>query len=268
MFRIECKRALKNPFTYGALLVGIVICIAEVIVDVVPELEFLLGRAIMEYPDTVFDNGILFENSKFQQIYYTIIPLLAVIPNGISFYNDIESGYIRQIITREEKRKYYTAKFMVTFLSAGLITIIPLIINLMTCMALLPSAIPQPGVMKSGITSGYMMAELFFESPYAYTIIYLAIDFIISGIIAIFAVSISWVAFSKYLVMFTPFILYYMLHFILQYAGLMEWSPLYMLLVNQAAVPVGAVNVIVMILGLLSLSVITFIIGGRKHEVL
>ena len=94
-----------------ALVAGIVICMAEIFSDVIPELEFLRGRAIMEYPDTVFDKGILFQNSKFQQIYYTIIPLIAVVPAGISFYQDIDSGYIRQIITRENKRKYYIAKY-------------------------------------------------------------------------------------------------------------------------------------------------------------
>ncbi len=267
MFKIEWKRIWRNPFTYIALLAGLIVCIIEIFVDVVPELEFLLGRAIMEYPDTVFDKGIMFSYSKYTEFYYTIIPLLAVIPGGVSFYQDIESGYIRQIITRESRKKYYMAKLTTAFLSAGLVAVIPLIVNFMICMALLPATIPQLGGMKVGIRHGCMFAELFFENPFLYTGIYLIIDFIIAGVLVLFAVSISWISFSKYLVMFMPFMIFYVLHFIAQYIGMSDWSPLYMLMSDQG-LSIDGVKVFILILLMLVASGVMFVIGGKKHEVL
>ncbi len=268
MFKVELKRVIKNPFTYAALLAGIVICLVEIIVDVIPELKFLKGRAIMEYPDTVFDKGMLFGISKFQRIYYTVIPLLAVIPGGANFYSDLKSGYIRHIVTRKNRIRYYGASYAVNFLTAGFVAVIPLIINFMICMALLPSTLPQPGVSRIGMDSENMFGELYYSMPYLYVFVYLAIIFVISGLIVSFAVSIAWVAFSKYLVLFIPFIIYYILHFSFQYIGHMEWSPLMIIYANQGIVPIQFWKVCVMIIALLSASIITFIVGGKKNEVL
>lgn len=264
---IEWERMMKSRRFLYAILLGCSITFMQIVIEEIPDLPFLPGHAITEYPDSVFNRGLMLGFSKFTIIYYTAVMLLAVIPDAVSFYEDRQTGYIRQIMTRIDIRKYLVAKYVVVFVSGGLVAIIPLLINLMVCMAFWPSVMPQPGTMSFLIFGTSMFGNIFYTHPYLYLSIYFLIDFIIAGVFATFALGISWYAFHKYIVMFFPFIVYYLIHFICRYIGKEEFSPLIMMMPEQPDTNINFIYICAVVMLLLFSSLIIYYIGGRKNEI-
>lgn len=73
-----------------------------------------------KFLEVSYTNWIGSHNIYMQQnILYLIIPFLAEIPFGNSFYMDINQGYIKNICTRTSKSHYLISKYIAVFLSGG-----------------------------------------------------------------------------------------------------------------------------------------------------
>lgn len=265
--KLEWRKMWTGKKLIYAVLVGCVISIFQIIVEDVPQLKGLAGHAVMEYPDSVFNKGLMFEFSKYMVAYYTAVSFIAVIPYSLSFYREKQSGYIRQIITRMDSKQYFIAKYIVTFLSGGIAVTVPLLMNLMISTAIWPSVVPQPGTMTFPIFGTSMFSDLFFSMPYLYALIYLMIDFAIAGILATFSLGISWIAFHKYIVLFFPFIVYYLIHFICTYIGNQKLSPLAIMMPQQQNTDMSYFVTGMVIALLFVASLLMYWIGGKKNEV-
>ena len=68
-------------------------------------------------------------NGIIPTLFYFLLPVFAVLPYSWSFYSEEKSGYIRSVVTRVGKTKYFLAKYISVFISGLLIILIPILVN-------------------------------------------------------------------------------------------------------------------------------------------
>ncbi len=269
IIKIELIRALKSKTMLLTLMIGSLITLSHVVVYVIPVSNFIdkalsYNKQMYSVP-TVFAGWIGQASYSMQSfLFYMLLPLLATIPFGDSFFADIRTGYIKNVLIRVRKKDYYVAKYIATFISGGLVIVIPLIINLMITAMFLPSHHPQ-------VTSGYsngaasMRSNLFFIHPYAYILGYLVIDFIFSGFISTIALSVSLISEYRFMVVVIPFLIYLFMYSLLSSLGLWSYEAFYFLQPGYGNN--SFITIFIQALILATLTSTTFLIGGVKEDI-
>lgn len=184
----------------------------------------------MRHPGYLFSRwigGALMGAQPF--LYYLLIPILAVLPYADSFYQDEKSGYAKSILSRTDKKYYYTAKYTSVFLSGGSAVVIPLLINLGASALLLPALRPQVSTSFFAINASSMWGDLFYSHPFLYVFLFLAIDFVFSGFLATIALIVSFFVEHRFIVLFSPFLVYLFFYSLFTFLGLDSWVPIYFL---------------------------------------
>ena len=167
MIRMEMKRAFHNRNFYIALIIGCGIAIGQYIQNVLPMIKYLpmdVEKGV--YPHSVFNKWIGGEyHTLWPMLFYFILPVLAALPHGDSYYQDIQSGYFKNICTRTKKSSYLKAKAWAAFSSAFAVIIIPLFLNLLLASMTLPALPPEVSTGFFYVMDKNMGAELFLEHP-------------------------------------------------------------------------------------------------------
>lgn len=268
-FKLELYRAFHNTYYYIALIMGCAIAVAHFVVSVLPKTHGITGLSNIEYPWSVFNSCMPLDMTGYMtEIFYYAIVLIATLPFGMSYYTDLRGGYIKNIYTRMNAKGYLFGKYIAVFLSAGTICVIPLILNTLLTMAALPALCPQVGTMQFPIRSSAMLCQLYYTYPFAYLGIYFIIDFVVIGLFACMALTVSKWVYNRYLVLFTPFILFFLMQTVFTYTEIPQAAPWFLLLPIQPHWQKPYI-VIAEILILFIISFSTFYFGGgKKHDTL
>ncbi len=208
----ECKRAFFNKGMLLGLGVGIGIALWHAWQYMLaPDVESVNAFCM----ESVFYNWIGASSYPIQSyLYYFILPLLAVLPAGTSLYQDLHTGYIRQVYTRISRKDYFIAKYISVFLSGGFVVTVPLLLNFYMAMVRFPLLKPEP-IMDYGPDRTSFGFEFYYSHPVVHTVIFLIITFLFAGGFAGIACLTSYYTEYKIVVWFTPFVCYYFL-FVLQ----------------------------------------------------
>lgn len=267
MIKIEMKRAIKNKLFIIALLFGCFITISHVFQLIIPKIPYLsLHLTKGFFPDSVFNTWIGGEGYTLQNyVFFLILPILASIPYADTFYLDKKSGYIKNVFIRTQKMNYYTAKYIATFLSGGIAVCIPLLINLGLTAVFMPSIIPQAGI---GLffSAKSMWTAIFFTNPYLYVFLYLGIDFLFAGLLATFALTISFYASNRFIVLVTPFIIYFFASTITRLLNLYQFDPIYFISPDQPIQGITFTEILCIMSIAFIVSAGIFFIKGKKDE--
>lgn len=213
LLRLELKRGLRNKTTYLALIIGCGISLIHVVHNIIPYADIwnqmsLNLKSDMQYPYYLFAQWMCGNSYNLEGfLYFMILPLLAVMPNSLSFYADKESGYIKQIYTRLGRESYLTAKFGAVFCTGGVIIVLPLILNLAVCAMFLPALYPQT-LAGTFINASVLWYHIYEIHPILYNAIYLFIDFILGGLIATLPLFFSFFTEKKFMILLMPFIMH------------------------------------------------------------
>lgn len=115
----EIKRAFNTIGMKLALLIGCGLSIWHVVSVIIPQSSQIGYELSVEAIDPLYVPTGLFNNWMGNELYpiqcyifYLILPLLAVLPFGSSFFEDRKNGYIINVCTRVDKKTYYKAKYM------------------------------------------------------------------------------------------------------------------------------------------------------------
>lgn len=224
MLKFELHRAFHHKFFLIALLIGTVIAVSHVFQNVLPMYKYLLSTAADGlYPHSVFDKWIGGEGHSLQpMLFYLLFPLIAVLPFADSYFSDVQTGYMKNICTRTEKKNYCIAKYCATFISAGFVIVFPLVLNLILTACILPSVPPDPVAGTYGIWEFTTMGSIFLRFPYLYVLIYLLIDFIFGGLFACLSLVASFFVSNKFIVLLVPFVSYLFMYAVF---GNSMWNP-------------------------------------------
>ena len=224
--KIEYERAIRSKTLWVALIIGLIISIAQFIVEVIPEakdpLQFFQGT-FQCYPKSVFNYwlGGSFADA-YATTFLTILPVLATLAHGITYYMDIKSGYIKNIYTRTTKKNYLVAKYTVTFISGGIVVIIPWLVNLLLSACVLPSLVPV-GNGTFALSGSRMLDKVYYTHPYIYIMIFIVIYFLYAGVFSTVALAAVYAIENVFLLTLVPFIVYYGFSVISPYVKVISW---------------------------------------------
>ena len=203
-----------------ALLIGLAIVFSHIISWVIPNAlaweSLWIGFGQGAYPYSLYNTWVGSQGYVVQaSMYFFLLPLLACIPFGAAFFSDRSTGYVKMIVTRVEVRKYYYAKALSIFLSSGVVCVLPLLMDFFLTALFFPAVIPEPTAGTFPINEGSMWVGLYYANPLLYTLLYLLLIFLYSGLMGVSAMVCSYVAANRVFAMLTPFIVCIFTHFIL-----------------------------------------------------
>ncbi|HBT65682.1 MAG TPA: hypothetical protein DEB10_13580, partial [Ruminococcaceae bacterium] len=75
-------------------------------------------------------------------LFYTLLPILAVLPYAWSYFSERKSGYVKLIVTRTHRNTYFLSKYAATFVSGALVITVPMALNFMLVSAFIPASPP------------------------------------------------------------------------------------------------------------------------------
>jgi len=249
----EFERALKNKLILVSLIIGLGITVSHFILNVLPFYNNFYPEGA-PYMLTAFHKWMGGEDNNVQPtLYYLVVPIIISLPYLGTIKSDSESGYIKNVFTRIGKKQYYISKYIVTFVTAGVLSVIPLIVNFLLTAMILPATIPQSSTSLYPIFSYHMMGDLFYEKPYAYLGIYIIIDLIYFGLLTTIGLTVSYISDNKFVVTLSPFILYLIVYAVTMVTGKDQYCPFGFLRPSQPVVSniviIGIEMIILLILG-------------------
>lgn len=213
-FKIELHRALKSRGLLVALTIGLLISFSHFILTILPLKDNI---TLSDYPLSVFGKWMCGDDSSvFPVMYYFIVPILASLPFAGSYKEDIDSGYIKNITTRISRKEYLKAKYLVTFLIGGVVSILPMVINFLLTAMVLPAVIPQACTGYFPIFSYSMLGNLFYSHPYIYLMIYMIINFVFLGLLSTLALVAAYICDNLFTTILSPFIMYLFVYAVTQ----------------------------------------------------
>lgn len=185
-------------------------------------------------------------------------------PYAVTYLSDIKSGIIKNYVTRTAKFNYLAAKYIAVFVTGGVVVVMPLLINYLTAITILPSLVWPVGVFAS--SPQIIWSAIFYTHPHIYMIMYMILLFVCGGLMATIALIVSNIVNNRFVAMLAPYIITEFANAILRMSD-KKWlrgiAPTK--LFNMAQTNTG-VSFIVYIAVLLILGVVVYFIGGLKHE--
>lgn len=226
LMRMEFYRAFHNPL----LLLSLGIFVTHVL----PLGAFIDAGG---YPLTVFQHWIGGENtSVWPVMFYLTAPILGAMPHLRTMYLDRKEGYVKNIFVRTPKVKYYLAKYIVTFVTAGLVTLWPLVLNFCATALVLPATIPQGVTGLYPVSNLSMWSELFYTYPFTYLLLYGGLNFVFFGLLVTLGLLAGFVVDNEFLVVLSPFMVYLIVYGVTQLTGTYGYCPFGFLRPSQPVV--------------------------------
>lgn len=229
MIKFELKRSFKNRLFLISLLISLALVtwysIERIPYCVQLNSEILNDENLMGFFEISYTNWIGSHNIYLQQnIFYMAIPILATLPFGSSFYDDINRGYARNVCVRAKKKYYLVAKYIAVFVSGGCVVAIPMVLSFLISSIFLPTMLPEASYTFTNIYPAYKWADLFYVQPLLYTSIYIFITFLFSGVTASLSLFITFFLNRKFVTFVFPFFIYIFSSFCLEMLGFDAYS--------------------------------------------
>ncbi|EOS26843.1 hypothetical protein C806_00435 [Lachnospiraceae bacterium 3-1] len=146
--------------------------------------------------------------------FYFLLPIFAVLPYGWSLASEMSSGYTKNVLSRTPRKTYLFAKYIASFISGAFIVFIPLALSLLILALFLPSMAMENIYPYGTIGQGCMWAEIYYEHPYVYCIMYILLDSVYGGLIATISTTASFFIKNKVAVVLIPFFILLLVDYI------------------------------------------------------
>lgn len=269
IYKLELARGFESWGIKFSLFLGCCITIFHWIFSVLPmafyQDTYMGTEYSMKYPFNVFNNWIGAQTYTFSYLYFFLIPLLVTLPHAGSFSQDIRYRMIQQLCIRVERKYYYRAKYVATFISGGTVAIVPLILNFILTSAVLPMISPQAADYTTLIGMKSTLGDFYFKHPILYICIFLMIIFVFSGILATIAFIAAYYTNHMFIVLTAPFVFSMFLNSLFSMFGLTDWQMVFFL--NPAyngdrILPIIIEGVIIM-----ATTFFIFVINGSKDDI-
>lgn len=276
-FRIikeELYRAFVNRWMVFAIIIGCIISIMQIVMSqsLIKGIENVYSNggdniyaAKVAYTFTIWDGWIGTNICSLQRLLFFIMPLVSAMIYAGSYVSDMK-GYINNICTRVGKQDYILAKNIAVFVSGGLVAVIPLILNMLLWMMLLPTSMPNPIDGALSINDLVVFSALFYEAPYIYCIIYIIYVFIFYGLLSCMGIVISMWDSNSFVVRVFPFIAFYALHTVTSYLGFSKCSPIQLIIMPIMIKKYAYVMAIIMLI--MAVMIALTIVMHKKRDML
>ncbi len=278
MLRIELIKALKSKEFFFSVILVLVIFVAQAIwVKEYIVTGFIVDNGKYAYvtPDVSFMQAWIGQDifSAYAYMFYSVLfPLIAALPYASNHFREHQIGYDKQIVCRVGKKKYISTKYITSFIVGGMVITIPSLISLLWSMSWLPLIPLNLTLMQTGVTSESLWVEIFIKYPLLYALLYILLDFIIGGILACSALSLTYVVQSRFQLLIMPMMINLLLVEILNYVPgtigrLCRLVP-YCYISPFSLVPVTGVEIFISLSIIMLINYILYFIKGKRGDVL
>ena len=216
IYRSEMRRAFGNPWFVGSLTVLTVLAA----VAAMHQVNAYVGnwqRIIAEYANesyyyhttfSCFNNWLPLRGANpAADFFFVALPLLVLMGYSWSLASDLRSGYIAQIVTRSTRGGFYKARYCVVFISAGLLAVIPLVINFLILACFLPAYTPRvTDAMYIDMAPSDLFVNVFFSTPILYVVLKLMVNFVLCGLWAVMVMGLVTVWANRVVLICVPYI--------------------------------------------------------------
>lgn len=269
----EWRKILRNRRTFLALLIGCSISVVQVCSNLEWLKTYNNGMSTKIHPHgfesidlcLVWLGGDVFSFASV--LFYLCIPLLAVLPMGLSWYEESKSRYSLMVSTRVGRLKYEFVKWHSCFVAGGLVIAIPMILNIMINAMFFPKG----NILSVSLQSPYqgnMLSGLFYDCWILYMFAAIMLVFFWGGVSAVLAMGVSGLLSNRVLSFVFPFFLFVMITVIFGSIDLYqryELSPLLLMrILSNNRNPLGLEGIYLSVFYVIA--VVLFVIGRRKVE--
>lgn len=214
IIKTELKRAFHNPLFFLSVLISCSLILFYFLHFVKTRSgvnERILAGA--SFPNDYFEVSYTAwiggpQTSFWQKLFFWILPFLATLPYAHSFYEDVHSGYLKNILIRSRRKAYLLAKYAATFLSSAAATAIPLLFSFLLCALVYPSHTPQAGALFTNVFTSSRWSALLFSFPLLHLAASILFASVFTGFLCCISLPVSLLATKKYLCHLFPFFLY------------------------------------------------------------
>lgn len=272
IFKFEWNRMIHSK----TFLISAIAASLMIIADVVA--WFLLYLQGIDVDTSIFYKWLGVNRGMNAGVYFFIaLPLLTAFAYSWSVSYDRNSGYISQIITRTSRKKYFTAKFLVTFISGGIIFAGALILDYVLLAIFSPAYTPIPGDLASSMDPFHFCSEIFYQNPYLFMLIWFGISFLWGGAMSCISMA-AGMLIKKYVISsIVPFLvftaeqilaLYVMQRYTITVKGTsigLVWTDMLYAAPMTTSLPE---HILLCIALIIMISTLIYILRGRKYECL
>ncbi len=136
-------------------------------------------------------------------VYLLLMPVIASFPFSTSYNSDKSDGFKLFVSKGISLFPYSVMKYIVTFFCGGFLYTFPFILSLLFCKLTIPDGTPTIG---SGIINADgMFANLYFDAPLTYITVYIGINFLFAGLMALLGLAASVWSQKDYMAILFPF---------------------------------------------------------------
>ena len=226
LFKSEFKRQLThNPLFWICIAIGT--CLALLAAWIEIQIEFNTLEATLQQGDHLSYNTLLSVISAYTAwiptrigdfysgLYYLLWPLLATIPTAWILSNDSKEGVLEQQCLRIKKASVFRIKLYVSFISGGICSALPLILNFLVVICFLPLFTPKIyDEIYTAVPMNSLFSGLFYNSPLAYVITLSVLAFIIGGLFSCVVSLFASLSKTKFQAIFVSYFLLHLLAFL------------------------------------------------------
>ena len=218
-WKVEWFRATHSVGFGTAIFAGCLISICHFIFCIIPLRDYIFIQQDL-YPLSVYSKWMGMDNiSVYSGLYYFVLPVLAALPFAGSLKEDIQSGYIRNIAIRTDKRNYFITKVAVNFVVSGLTAVIPLILNFTLAAMVFPLLIPQSNTANDPIFQYCFLGDLYYQHPLIYIGVFLLLTFVFIGLLTEMGLLAAFISHNVFSTVLMPFMIWLMLYAFTQITG-------------------------------------------------
>ena len=221
LLQIELKKAFSNKLFWITLALGLLIVSISAAQNIgryfwsleAKQLQKeLLGEGAYNpmYPlSALYNNWIGADYAApMTSLYYILLPLLASLAYGWSYFTEKKSGYVKNVVTRIDKKKYYLAKYIAVFLAGGAVVAIPLLVNVLVVACVIPAYQPDMFYQIYYAMYYHYLTGLFYSIPVLYVAYVLVLDFVFAGLIAVLSLALTFFVNNRFAVVLLPMLFF------------------------------------------------------------
>lgn len=140
--------------------------------------------------------------------FYIIIPAICSLGFSHSICNDRKTGYWCQICSRTSKKQYFAAKYIVTFVSGGIIFATTLIFHFMLLSCFMKVCLPDPASLSTMMSPFHFAPKLFFTHSILWALLWCCVAFIWGGIMSCMGSAIGMFTEKGAVAVIMPFLIF------------------------------------------------------------
>lgn len=269
MLKLELKRALKRKTFLFAILVGAIFSIVEnissnyySIINPYTNYPYFFERYLKGAMDSCYNSFLFFKFSPLADTFFTIMPIIVAISYSDSYLEDLNSGFLKNILARCSKNEYLKSKFLANFIVSGITISIPLLISLLMLITTQSSINPDK-ISTLTLGSGNLNLDMYINHPILYIFMWIGIYFVFAGAISSIALGISIVNRNKFIVLIAPFIIVQAVDILFSFIGINEYNLMRFLYLG---VDINSLAMFISFITLLMVTFLPFYFGGKSNE--